>query len=122
MTEGLGHDEWTAALRDGRLRGATCQDCETTVGTPKAACPACRARSLVTVELSTSGTVYTETTINVPPAGVEQRGYQVAVVDLGDARVLGRLDDESVAIGDEVVLAGAVEDEQGYAVPRFEAA
>lgn len=119
--EGLTHDEWTAAVRDGRLLGATCQDCGATVGTPKAACPHCGARSLETVELPTRGAVYTETTINVPPAGIEDRGYQVAVVDLGDARVLGRLDDQAVGIGDDVVLSGYVEDESGHVAPRFDA-
>ncbi|PSQ34783.1 hypothetical protein BRD11_03405 [Halobacteriales archaeon SW_12_69_24] len=121
MTEGLTHEAWTAAVRDGRLLGATCGDCGATVGTPTAACPHCGARSMESVELSTRGTVYTETTIEVPPAGISAGGYQVAVVDFGDARVLGRLDDQDVAIGDDVVLAGYVEDEQGYPAPRFEA-
>jgi uncharacterized OB-fold protein len=121
MSEGLTHDEWTAAVRDGRLLGATCRDCGATVGAPKAACPHCGARSLETVELSTRGAVYTETTINVPPEGVEDRGYQVAIVDVGDARVLGRLDDQDVTIGDDVALAGYVADDQGYVAPRFEA-
>jgi hypothetical protein len=65
--------------------------------------------------------VYTETTINVPPAGIEERCYQVAIVNVGPARVLGRLDEAGVEIGESVVLAGYVEDEQGYAAPRFEA-
>ncbi len=121
MTEGLTHDEWIDAVRDGRLLGATCRSCGATVGTPKAACPHCGARSLETVELPARGAVYTETTINVPPEGVEARGYQVAVVDLGDARVLGRLDDQDVEIGDDVVLSGHVEDDRGYVAPRFEA-
>ena len=121
MTQGLTHDEWTAALRDGQLLGATCHDCGATVGAPTAACPHCGARALALRDLPTRGAVYTETTIEVPPAGLEKRGYQVAVVDLGDARVLGRLDDEDVTIGDDVVLAGFLEDDQGNPAPRFEA-
>jgi len=120
-SEGLTHAAWSEAVRDGRLVGATCQKCSATVGTPKAACPHCGARALETVELSTRGTVYTETTINVPPEGVAERGYQVAVVDLGDARILGRLDDQAVGIGDDVVLSGVVEDDGGDVAPRFEA-
>jgi len=121
MTGGPSHAEWTEAVREGRILGATCGDCGATVGTPKAACPHCSARALETIELPSRGVVYTETTINVPPEGVDERGYQVAVVDLGGARVMGRLDDEAVAIGEHVVLSGHVEDEQGFAVPRFEA-
>lgn len=121
MSEGLTHDAWTEAVRDGRLLGAACRDCGATVGAPTAACPHCGARALAVRDLPTRGTVYTETTIEVPPAGVEERGYQVAVVDLGDARVMGRLDDEAVAIGDDVVLAGFLEDGQGNPAPRFEA-
>ena len=121
MSDGLTHAEWSAALRDGRLLGLHCENCGTTQGTPKAACPDCGSRNLEPVELSTEGVVYTETTVNVPPEGIEERGYQVAVVDLGDARVLGRLDDEAVTIGDDVVLAGFLEDDQGNPAPRFEA-
>lgn len=121
MSEGFTHDAWTEAVRDGRLLGAMCRDCGATVGAPTAACPHCGARSLAVRDLPTRGVVYTETTIEVPPAGVEGRGYQVAVVDLGDARVLGRLDDEDVAIGDDVGLAGFLEDDQGTPAPRFEA-
>lgn len=121
MSEGLTHDAWTEAVRDGSLRGATCGECGATVGTPKAACPHCGARALAPVELPTRGVVYSETTINVPPDGVEERGYQVAIVDLGEARVLGRLDDRSVDIGDDVALSGYVEDETGAVAPRFDA-
>lgn len=121
MSETLTHGEWNRAVREGELLGQHCDDCGRTQGTPKAACPYCGSRDLETVELSTEGVVYTETTINVPPEGIDERGYQVAVVDLGDARVMGRLVDESVGIGDRVVLDGFDEDDQGNATPRFEA-
>ena len=121
MSDGLTHAEWSAALRDGRLLGLHCEDCGTTQGTPKAACPDCSSRNLETVELSTEGVVYTETTVNVPPEGIEERGYQVGIVEVGDARILGRLAGDGLAIGDEVALSGHVEDEEGYAAPRFEA-
>ena len=45
----------------------------------------------------------------------------MAIVNVGPARVLGRLDEAGVEIGESVTLAGYVEDEQGYAAPRFEA-
>ena len=121
MSETLTHGEWNRAVREGELLGQHCDDCGRTQGTPKAACPHCGSRDLETVELSTEGVVYTETTINVPPEGIDERGYQVAVVDLGDARVMGRLVDQEVDIGDRVVLDGFDEDDQGNATPRFAA-
>lgn len=117
----LTHEEWNEAVREGTLLGQACPDCDALQGTPKAACPHCGSKDLETVELPASGTVYTETTINVPPTGLDERGYQVAIVQLGDARVMGRLEDERVEIGDRVRLSGFDEDREGYATPRFEA-
>ena len=122
MSDRLSHETWTAALREGGLLGGRCPECGATQGAPKAACPHCGTRPLETVALPTEGTVYTETTVNVPPAGIDDRGYQVALVDLGEARVMGRLVDQDVSIGDTVVLSGFDEDETGNATPRFETA
>jgi uncharacterized OB-fold protein len=121
MSDRLTHGEWNAAVKAGDLLGLHCGECDRTHGTPKAACPYCGSRTLETVELPTEGEVYTETTINVPPEGIDGRGYQVALVEVGDARITARLVDQDVAIGDEVVLAGFDEDDQGNATPRFEA-
>lgn len=124
LPERLTHRTWSEALRSGRLLGQACEDCGHVAGAPKAACAQCGSRSIETVELPTTGEVYTETTVMVPPKGVEERGYQVAVVQVGDARVMGRVnredDDEHVAIGDELRLAGYVTGEQGDPGPLFE--
>lgn len=119
MSGHLTHDEWSDAIENGELLGQSCPDCGATQGTPKAACPHCGSRDLETVELPTEGEVYTETTINVPPVGVDERGYQVVVVQLGEARVMGRLTDGEVEIGDTVTLSGFVADDDGYVVPMF---
>lgn len=119
MTE-LTYDEWNGSVRDGVVLGQHCHDCGAVQGTPKAACPHCGSTELETVELPTEGVVYTETTINVPPAGVEERGYQVVVVELGEARVMGRVDDGEVDIGDRVAVSGFDEDGEGYVTPSFE--
>ena len=116
----LTHEAWSEAVREGDLRGQRCGDCDAVQGTPKAACPHCGSTALETVELSTEGVVYTETTVNVPPLGVDERGYQVAVVDLGDARLMARLEGERAEIGERVVLSGYDEDDDGYVTPRFE--
>ncbi|MFC7175562.1 Zn-ribbon domain-containing OB-fold protein [Halosegnis marinus] len=115
----LTYAEWTEALREDRLLGLACS-CGHTNGTPTGACPHCGNRDLERVELPMTGVVHTETTIQVPPAGVAERGYQVGVVELGDARVMGRFGDEHAAIGDEVALAGVVEGDDGHPGPLFE--
>ena len=120
MSDGLTHGEWSEAVADGELLGQRCPDCGAVQGAPKAACPHCGSTALETVTLPTEGAVYTETTINVPPAGVEERGYQVVVVELGDARVMGRLRGDAVGIGDRVTLSDSITDEDGYVAPVFE--
>ncbi|TSD09159.1 hypothetical protein DP107_17050 [Haloglomus irregulare] len=114
--EGLKHESWARALRDGVLLGQECADCEHVLGTPKSVCPGCSGRSLVTVRLPTSGKVFSETTIEVTPEGLGDR-YQVGVVDLGPTRLLGRMSDE-VEIGDTVAFDGFVEYED-LPGPRF---
>jgi uncharacterized OB-fold protein len=108
---------WRGALRDGMLLGQRCPDCGHVTGAPKAACARCGARDLVVEALPTTGEVYTETTIAVAPEGFESP-YRIGVIQLGEARVLGRIPDEA-AIGDAVALAGIVEADDRVA-PRFE--
>jgi hypothetical protein len=116
--EGLTHRGWERALRDGTLLGQECVDCEHVLGTPKSVCPECAGRSLRTVALPTEGEVFSETTIDVTPAGLDDR-YQVAVVDLGPTRILGRVEGD-VEIGAAVEFGGTVEYE-GMAGPLFHA-
>jgi uncharacterized OB-fold protein len=116
----LSYHDWAAAVREGRLLGQSCEDCGHIGGVPSGACQECGSRSLSTVELPTTGTVYSETTINVPPAGFEERGYQVAVVDLGDARVMARLEGDHADIGDEVALSGHIDTDEDHPAPTFE--
>lgn len=108
----LTHDRWTRALRDGDLLGQRCRDCGHETAAPKAACARCGSRTLETVTLSTEGTVLTSTEIAVAPADFAgDAPYDVAVVDLGPARVLVRLED-AVEIGESVEFVGALEGEE----------
>ena len=116
----LTYRTWSDALRSGRLLGQACPECGHVAGAPKAACARCGSRAVETVELPTTGEVYTETTVMVPPEGVEEGNYQVAVVEVGEARVMGRIEGEEVAIGDELRLAGYVRGEGGDPGPLFE--
>lgn len=132
MTDALDYATWAAAARESRLLGLEC-GCGHTNGTPTGACPHCGSRDLERVELPTAGTVHSETTIQVPPSTFEERGYQVVIVELGDAsggseargssgaKVMGRLDGDGVDIGDEVRLSGVFTEDDDHPAPRFEA-
>ena len=112
----LTHAKWAEAVRVGTLLGQRCQSCDHVVATPKSVCVDCTGRELSTIELPTTGTVYSETTIEVTPVGQDDR-YQVAIVDLGETRVLGQISGD-VEIDDEVSLSGHVEYE-GMPGPTF---
>jgi len=110
----LGHDrlphrEWERALRADTVLGLECEDCGYVTATPKAACPRCGSRSVSVIQLPQAGTIYTKTTVEVAPTA-HGRGYQIALVDLGDAKLLGRIaDGHRVEIDDEVELTGTYE-------------
>lgn len=106
----LTYGRWAEALESGELLGQCCPDCGHETAAPKAACARCGSRTLETITLPTEGVVYTESTVAVAPEGFDAP-YRVAVIDLGEARVLGRLADDCEAdIGDTVSLLGVVED------------
>ncbi len=113
----LTYGEWTEALRDGTLLGQRCEDCGHVTGAPKAACARCGSRTLATTELPTAGEVYTETTLEVVPEDFDGP-YQVALVTLGEARVMAHVP-EGVDIGETVELTETVDD-AGSVAPVFE--
>jgi hypothetical protein len=115
----LDYATWAEALREGTLFGLACS-CGHTNGSPTGACPHCGSRDLERVELPTEGTVHTETTIQVPPAGFEERGYQVGVIELGASKVTVRFAGSGIEIGDEVRLAGVFDEDDGHPAPLFE--
>lgn len=105
----LTHKAWCAALRESVLLGERCHDCGHVTVAPKAACARCSSRDTEAVELPTEGTVYSETTVFVGPAAfTDDTPYGVALVDVGDARVMAHVDGE-VGIGDPVEFQGVVE-------------
>lgn len=102
--EQLDYEAWREYLEEGVLVGQACADCGHVTATPKRACLDCGARELEAVELPVRGEVYSETTINVPPEGFKG-SYQVVIVELDDAKLMGRMDGET-EIGATVELAG----------------
>ena len=105
--DGLSHNDWKRALREGVLLGQECTECGHRSGAPKAACARCGNRELEAVELPTSGDVYTETTVMVPPEQFEGP-HRVALIDLGSARIMAALEGD-VEIGETVELVGVIE-------------
>ncbi|MDY6764598.1 MAG: zinc ribbon domain-containing protein [Halobacteria archaeon] len=108
--EKLGFKEWAEALRNGDLLGQECVECGHVTGAPKAACAHCGSRELETVELPEEGEVYSVTRIEVVPEGFEE-GYDVGIIQLGDARLTARLE-KSADIGDEVEFTGVIETDE----------
>lgn len=108
---------WAEALRAGVLLGQTCTACGHMTAAPKAACARCGVRDLTVSRLPTEGEVYSETTIGVAPEGYEAP-YKVALVTLGEARVLARVGADA-DIGDAVTLDG-VFDDGDHPTPLFE--
>lgn len=105
--ERLTYARWRQALADNRLLGQRCQNCDHETAAPKAACATCGSRNLNTIELPDDGTIYSVTTIYIPPEGFE-RPYNIGLVSVGNARVTARINGEA-AIGDEVVFDDAID-------------
>lgn len=113
----LSSEGWADALRDGIILGQSCPQCDHVTAAPKAACASCGARDLSVVELPNQGEVYSETEIQVAPAGFDAP-YTIVIVSVGDARVLGRTAN-TVSIGDTVTFTDVLEAE-GLVSPIFE--
>jgi uncharacterized OB-fold protein len=102
LPDELTFEAWQQQLRAGRLLGHECDDCGWVMALPHGACDDCGGRSLTVVNLPTDGEVYSVTRVHVAPEGFED-GYHLALIDLGPARVLGRVSGDP-SIGDEVTM------------------
>jgi uncharacterized protein len=82
------------ALADGRLQLTRCGSCGTASFPPIPSCPRCAADTVVPVEASGSGRVYSWATIHIAldPTFADDVPYTIVAVDLEDGpRMLGRL-------------------------------
>jgi uncharacterized OB-fold protein len=114
----LTHRAWSAALREDVLLGERCADCDHVTAAPKVACARCGSRDTAVIELQTEGTVYAETTVFVAPAAFsDAEPYGVALIDIGDARIMAHIDGD-VDIYDHVEFSGIV-DEDGSPAALF---
>jgi len=82
-----------AALAEGDLLAAACEDCGKRLIPPRPACYACGGRNLRAEPQPKTGTVVSYTEVRTPPPALADRGpYTVAIVELDSgARLTGRL-------------------------------
>ncbi|MDZ7700883.1 MAG: Zn-ribbon domain-containing OB-fold protein [Halobacteriales archaeon] len=82
-----------AALDEGRLLAAACEDCGTRLVPPRPACYDCGSRDLRIERQPEAGEVVTYTEVRTPPPALADRGpYTIAIVELDSgARLTGRV-------------------------------
>jgi len=82
-----------AALAEGDLLAAACEDCGKRLIPPRPACYACGGRNLRVESQPKTGTIVSYTEVRTPPPALADRGpYTVAIVELDSgARLTGRL-------------------------------
>ena len=82
-----------AALSDGDLLAAVCEDCGKRLIPPRPACYACGGRHLHVEPQPKTGTVVSYTEVRTPPSALADRApYTVAVVELDSgSRLTGRV-------------------------------
>lgn len=119
----LTQHEYQQALRDGKLLGLRCSNCDRIMVNTRLTCPDCGNGDLKVTELETTGELYTYTIIHVLPERFgDQESITVAIVDLdGGGRVMGRLvgePAETIAVGMRVAAVEPIEVD-GVVVPGF---
>lgn len=82
-----------AALDEGRLLAAACEDCGTRLVPPRPACYDCGSRNLKIERQPETGTVISYTEVRTPPPALADRApYTIAIVELDSgARLTGRV-------------------------------
>jgi len=111
-----------AALDDGDLLAAACEDCGARLIPPRPACYACGGRDLRAEPQPTTGTVVSYTEVRTPPSALEGRApYTVAIVELDSgARLTGRVDvpydDASIGMSVRLTVRPLDDDERELAL------
>ncbi len=79
----LTHAQYFEALREDRLLGLKCLDCNACTIPPKRTCQECGSTDIEPVSLSGLGAIVTFTVVRVPPEGLDAP-YVVALVALDE--------------------------------------
>jgi hypothetical protein len=90
------------------MEAGKCTKCGYIAFPPRSICPECQAREFEATVLPDHGKIVTYTVIRVAPTQfTDEAPYAIAVVELGDTRVLCQVTDcdlDSMAIGDDVKI------------------
>ncbi|WGY01661.1 OB-fold domain-containing protein [Nocardioides sp. QY071] len=104
IEDGGPHATYQALLEQHVLAFQACSGCLSAIFPPRLRCPRCGADLLTWRASAGRGAVYSSTVI--APRG--QEPYAVVLIDLDEGyRMMSRIDDDAVAIGDRVVVAPA---------------
>lgn len=114
-------DNYNEVLDAGAIRVNACESCGYESVTPRGVCPECHRDEWMVKEIDPVGTVYSHTEIHVTGdvKGVEAP-FTIGITEFdGGARLMVRLRDDDVKIGDEVELVESINID-GKRVPVFE--
>jgi len=89
----LSFKQYNEALKQNKLLGLKCKQCDTITVPPKIVCGNCASTDLDIVELSGKGKIQTFTTVFVPPEGREgECPYVIVMVELNEGPwIMGNL-------------------------------
>jgi uncharacterized OB-fold protein len=108
------HAAYQGLLEQDVLGFQACSGCFSAIFPPRLRCPRCGADKLTWRASAGRGTVYSSTVI--APRG--QEPYAVVLIDLDEGyRMMSRIDDDTVAIGDRVMVAPSRA--SGETIPLF---
>jgi uncharacterized OB-fold protein len=93
MEQKLTFKDYNEALKEGKLLGLKCQDCDAITVPPKMACRKCSSLNLEVIELKGEGKIQTFTLCNVAAEGREEEiPYIILLVELDDGPwIMGNL-------------------------------
>ena len=95
-------------LEDGVVTGTRCQDCGTAFFPPRADCYQCLTANMEWFDIDGAGKLVTYSRLQFAPVGFQEDvPYCIAVLDYGDYKVFGRIDEsipeEELQLGMEMI-------------------
>lgn len=85
-------NDFVGHLREGRVMGTRCTDCDQTYFPPRSDCSQCFGSRMDWFEVSGTGRLITHSKLHFGPQGFEKDlPYSIAVLDYGDFKIFGRI-------------------------------
>ena len=86
-------NDFVGYLEEGKLMGTRCKTCGKSFFPPRAHCYQCLAGDMEWFEIAGKGELVSYSTLQYAPAGfTEEVPYTIALVDYGEYKVFGRID------------------------------